>query len=143
MRDPVAVIDLGVELSFAPAREAGEHPPASRRVRELLEVGVGGREADPPHDQHPGGIGIKELRQQHDRARLHRASDVDGLLSRDRRLERRHGLADGDRGGAVEDDAECAFLAVHADQHHAAPEVRIEQRRRGEQQLTGKRFLHQ
>ena len=95
-----------------------------------------------PSTSSPAGRGVEELGQEHDRARLHRAADVHRLVLVDRLLELRHRLADRHRRGAVEHDAHRALLAVHADQHHRAREVGVEQRRGGEQQLAGERFRH-
>jgi hypothetical protein len=57
-------------------------------------------------------------------------------------VELGRGLGDGHLGGAVEHDAHRPVRAVDADQHDRALEVRITQRRRGEQQLAGQRFVH-
>ena len=60
----------------------------------------------------------------------------------DRALQLRYRLADGHRRGPVEHHPHSPLGAVHADQHHRAPEVGVQERGRGEQQLAGERFHH-
>jgi hypothetical protein len=47
-----------------------------------------------------------------------------------------HGVPDGDRGGTVEDEPHRALVGVLGDQDDGAPEVRVEDLRRGNEQLA-------
>src|SRR5205823_107799 len=91
--DPVAVIQLCVELALTPAREAGEDALARGRIPELVDVGVVGREADPPQDDQPRRGRVLELGQHDYRARLDGPDEVKEVACADGLLVMRYGLA--------------------------------------------------
>ncbi len=124
--DPGAFGDLCVELSAAPAGVTGEDPSALGRLGELLDARVRRREADATEHHHAGERRLEKLGEEHDRARLHRAADVNRLERPDDVEQLRHGLADGEVRRAVEDDPHRSVLAVDPDQHDRAREVRID-----------------
>src|SRR6202035_3300698 len=140
--DPVSLLDLRVELTLAPAGIAREHPSPGGRLGQLLDTGVRRGEADSPEHQDLGESRLEELGQADDGGGLHGTADVHRLELVHRGLELRYGLAYRHGGRAVEYHPHCAFFVVHSDQHDRSEEVRVKQRRGGEQQLTGKRFRH-
>ena len=87
-------------------------------------------------------VGVFELGQDDHRRRLDRAADEQLLLGIEQRLELGDGLADAGLRRAVQDQPERALVVVLDDEHDRAPEVRVQQRRTGDQQLSSHR-LHQ
>ena len=102
-------------------------------------MSVVGRDEPDVGDDDPGGLlGVGELAEDDERLGLHRAADEDRLLDRDLRELGKH-VGDLGVGGAVEHDAHRALLPVLGDQHDRAGEVRVAERRRGDQQLSAQR----
>jgi len=66
------------------------------------------------------------------------AADEHRLVDVDDRRELRHRLADGRRRTTIEDDADGPLVVVRRDQHHRPLEVRVHDRRRGDQEVAGK-----
>ena len=118
-----------------PARVAGEHAPPRRRRHDLFRV-VERREAERAEERHRRVVRIDELAEHEHRIRLHRPAEPDLLLVLDERLELRHELRHRRRRRPVEHETCRAFVRVLGDEHDGAAEVRVEQRRRRDQQLA-------
>ena len=136
--DPRRLRELRLELAGAPAGVAGEEPEAPDR--QFVRLGLRGHEADAAEDRRRRGVDVVELRQHHERLRLHRPADVDGVVRARQQLQRRHGLAGGDVGRPAEHEAHRAFLVVVRDQDDRLAEVRVVQRRRRDEQLALERL---
>ena len=74
-------------------------------------------------------------------ARLDRSAREDRLVVVDEVLERRHRLGDRGRRRPVQHDPHRSLVVVLDDEDDRAREVRIEQRRRRDQELAAERFL--
>ena len=136
--DPRRLLELRLELAGAPARVAREEPEAPDR--QLVRLGLRGHEADAAEDRRGRGVDVVELREHHERLRLHRPADVDGIVRAGQQLQRRHGLAGGDVGRPAEHEAHRAFLVVVRDQDDRLAEVGVVQRRRRDEQLALERL---
>src|SRR4029079_12064491 len=75
--DPGLLLELALELARPPAGEARVDAAAADRLRQLVEVGRGGDEADVGDDDPGGLVGVGELAEDDDRTRLHRRAADD------------------------------------------------------------------
>ena len=82
---------------------------------------------------------VDEVREDHDRLRLDRPSEVDDVVVLDELRERWHRVRDRDRRRPVQDDAHRAVVPVLADEDDRAPEVRVVEPGPGDEELTAKR----
>ena len=139
LEDPVLVRDLRLELAGAPARVAGEDAAAGRGRDDLLRL-VERREAERLEERHRGVVGVEELAEHEHGLRLHRPADPDLLAVVDDRLELRHRAGDLDGRRAVEHEPRRAVLGVLGHEDDGAPEVRVEQRRRGDEEVSAERL---
>src|SRR5207248_3987569 len=125
-------LELVLELAGAPARVAGEDARANGV--ELVEVGFGRHERDVADDRHLG-LGLV-LDQHDDGLGLHGPAYVDELVGAREVGKVRHRVGDADRRRPREDEAHRALVVVVGHQYDGAPEVRVVQERRGDQQLA-------
>ncbi len=133
--DPRLLVDLVLELARGPAREARVDAAAANGLGQLVELRLGRDEPDLGDDDPGRLLGIRELAEDDERLRLDRAADEDRLGAGDR-LELRDHRCDLGLGGPVEDDSHRPVVPVLGDQDDAALEVRIGERRRGDQELS-------
>ena len=134
--DPRLLLELGLELSRAPARVAGEDADAAEVHVELLEVRVGGQEPDRALDDQPGLPGIAELGQDDDRRRLDRAAGEDRRVRAGDVGQPRDRAADRHLRRPVEHEAHRALVVVRGDEDDGAAEVRVLEARAGDEELS-------
>jgi hypothetical protein len=132
--DPVLPAELALELPGAPSRIAREDAP--RVVADDLVRLLERREAERAEERHGGVLRIDELAEDEHRIPLHRTAEPDLLVVLDDRLELGDELRDGGRRRAVENEPGGAFVGVLGDEDDGAAEVRVEQARRGDQELA-------
>ena len=135
------LLELGLELALAPAGVAREHARAARGHGERPRLDVRADEADVLEYERGRLLHVVELRQHDDRGRLHRAADVDAGAGVDEVFQRRHRIHDLGLGRPVEHEPHRALVGVLGDEHDRAPEVRVEERRRGDQELAAERLV--
>ena len=92
--DPRRLLELGLELSRAPAGVAGEHPRSARRAGQLVEVAVARDESDVADDEHRGVLRVVELGEHEHGLLLHRPADEDALVVVDERQQVGDGVRD-------------------------------------------------
>ena len=85
----------------------------------------------------PASLGILELREHRDAVRIDGTADEHRVADVDDRRELRHRLADRRLRAAIEDQPDRALVVVRRDQHDGALEIRIHDRRRGDQEVAG------
>ena len=83
-----------------------------------------------------------EVGERRDRRRLDGAAHEDRVAVGDEVREMRHGLGHRSGCGSVQHEPHGALVGVRGDEHDGAPEVRVEQRRRGDEQLALQRVVH-
>src|SRR5262249_47692493 len=91
-------------------------------------------------DRHCGVVRIEELSEHEHGLGLHRAADPDGLAVVDDGLELWHRARHLDRRGTVEDESFRALLGVLRHEDDRAAEVRVEQGRRRDEEVSAKRL---
>src|SRR5581483_11033377 len=94
------------------------------------------REAQRPEERHRGIVGIEELAEDEDCLRLHRAPDPHGIAVVDDLLELRHRAGDLHGRGAIEHEPGSPLLAVLGHEDDGAAEVRVEQGRRRDEEVS-------
>ena len=129
-------LQLGVELAGPPARVAGERARPARHADELGDLAAVAHEPDAAEDRHPGPGGVLELAEDEQRVGLDRSAGADQRLLADERRELGRDLADDELAGAIEDEPQRALVAVLADEDDGPGEVRIGERRAGDEQLS-------
>ena len=82
-------------------------------------------------------LGILELRQHRDAVRIDGPADEHGVVGVDDRRELRHRFADRRLRAAIEDQPDRALVVVRGDEHDGAVEIRVHDRRRGDQEVAG------
>ena len=113
-----------------------ERAAAAHAGAGVLERGARRQHADVVERDQRRVARVLELREHDHGRRLYRAADEQLVVRVDELLELRHGLAHGRLGRPVEHEPERAVVGVLDDEHDRAPEVRIEQRGPGDQQLA-------
>ncbi len=129
--------------SSSPSSWPGPQPACPRNARPDRTPAVRSS-GDGPGSEHSDVVerdqgrvgGVLELGQDDHRRRLDRAADEQPLLRVEQRLELRDGFPDAGLRGAVEHQPERALVVVLDHEHDGAPEVWIEQRRSGHQELS-------
>ena len=144
LRDPVALARSPPRADPRPSRRSPANTArALGRARELVDLAHRAREADPAEHEQPGGVGVAGTR------RGTRSSSA--ARGRRRTRARRRSTASSSCGAAsatvssegrlsttpIAPSALCTPISTTR-----ALEVGIVQRRRGEQQLAGQRFVH-
>ena len=138
--EPRLFVQLGLELPRRPAGVAGEDASTPRRLRELVEIAVGPREAEVADDDRCGLRRLVELGEDEHRPGLHRPADEDERVGPCDVGQIGHRLAHRRLGRPVEDEPHRAVLSVLRDEHHRPAEVRVEERRRREEQHSLQRL---
>jgi hypothetical protein len=137
--EPVLALELGVELARAPARVAGEDPHPLRRRHEIVELAAVTDEPDVLDHADAGLLDVVELGEHEQRVGLDGPTAVDDGVVAGQLREVGRRLADDQLAGMVEHQAQRTLLVVLADEHDAAGEVRVRQRRAGDEQLSTER----
>jgi hypothetical protein len=88
---------------------------------------LGGHEPDVTEDRRSGLVDVLELRERHERLRLHGAADEHRVGSTGQPEQPRHGLRRRDVGRAAEHEAHRAVVVVVRDQDDRLAEVRIDE----------------
>ena len=122
----------------APPRAGPGPSPSSRRRRgpgaapSSSAVAARGQVGDVADDRLGVVERLVELDEDDDRLGLHRAADVDDLVGVGEVAEVGHRLGDPQLGGPREHEPDRALLVVVGHQHDRPPEVRVDERRRGD-----------
>ena len=91
-------------------------------------------------ERHRGVVGVDELAEHEHGLRLHRPADPDLLVLLDELLEIGHRGRDRDERRAVEHEPRRAVVGVLGDEDDRPAEVRVEQRRRGDEKMSAERL---
>src|SRR5436190_4847984 len=136
--DPGFLFELRLELPRPPSRVPGEDTGSPDRA-EVDAIALFGEEPDRVEGDDSRLRWILEVRYHDGRLGLDGTAVEQCLAFAHELRERWHGLVHGHVEGSVQDDAHGALLVVMADQHDRPAEVRVEQRRVREQELSGQR----
>ena len=97
-------------------------------------------EAERAEERHRGVVRVEELAEHEHGLGLHGAADPDLVAVVDDRLELRHRARHLDRRRAVEHEPCGAVLGVLGHEDDGAAEVRVEQPRRGDEEVSAERL---
>jgi len=120
----------------APAGVAREDPRPQRPGDEVLELAGVPDEADVLDDRDAGHRRVLELGEHEQGVGLDRAALVDQRVAARELGELGRRLADDELARAVQHEPERALLVVLADEHDGPREVRVRERRSGDEQLS-------
>ena len=132
-----ALRELPLELPWAPAGVAGEDADAPQLAQVADGVDLPGKPTLSTTTPPPGRVG--EVRQHDDGLGLNGAAEVDELVRAGQGRHRGHGFLDRHVRDAVEHHAHGALVAVLADEHHGAAEVRGRPARPGDEEVAAER----